>query len=190
MFAILLTVPKSVLMLPQSAGRVPYDNCAERPPLCAYAEGNNDNAPAPGLEMAPQSEPGSVQSNIAACPRTEGRQSAIPADASETPRRDVQKELGDAMSEFDMLKAKLAEAEQRVRRLEAEEKAAELERRVSLSSSHVPQTQTAWPSLVSLQPTAPSAPKPVEPPAWQVALFKDYASSQEKQKNQNNAQAA
>jgi hypothetical protein len=129
MFAILLTVPKSVLMLPQSAGRVPYDNCAERPPLCTYAEGNNDNAPAPGLEMeagilAPQSEPGSVQSNIAACPRPEGRLSAILADASETPRRDVQKELGDAMSEFDMLKAKLAEAEQRVRRLEAEEKAA------------------------------------------------------------------
>lgn len=40
------------------------------------------------------------------------------------PSRDVQKELGDAMSEFDKLRAQLAEAEERIKRLEQEKHAA------------------------------------------------------------------
>lgn len=132
--------------------------------------------------------------------------------AWKSPERDVETELAEAVSDSNMLKAKLAEAEKRVRRLEAEKKAADLgsaTARVNLSSNHVPQVQTTWPSLGIWRPSGackridhPSAgkeiPNSVETQAaagqgpstpsgglaWHVVLPTDYPSTQQERRFQ------
>jgi hypothetical protein len=210
------TVLELVLTLPQCDRQEPCGNCAERPMFCTYPEETSDNA-APheaGSEAQPpvmQSEPGSAPPDPAAGPtprRKPGPRPKATAVAT-TPRQDVQKELGDAMSEFDMLKAKLAKAEERVRRLEAEKESAGLGSaawRVKLPINYAPHTQTEWPALgimrsagqstsntieyqpagqdvsnsIEPRPAIQGAPKPIRRPTWQVMLPKDYASMQER----------
>ena len=104
-------------------GKVPCSGCADRPVFCTYPDETIANGP---------SCVGRIEARLAAIQRESGptptdtTAGAMPswgakaAAAAKTTGRDVQKELGEAMSEFDVLKAKLAVAEERVRQLEAE----------------------------------------------------------------------
>jgi hypothetical protein len=165
-------VPECALIVPQCDGKELCNDCVERPLFCTYigetrGNGNSNEAetetPAPLMQL----EFGSAATDIAAgsVPRQKAGPKPKAAAAAKTPKRNVQKELGEAMSEFDMLKEKLAEAEERVRRLEAEKESQGLRTaawRVKMSTNSAPHNQTAWPSLGILQPAGQDTPTAAE----------------------------
>lgn len=173
-------VPECVLIMPQCNGKEPCNDCAERPLFCTYigetgGNGNSNEAETETPALLMQLEFGSAATDIAASsvPRKKPGPKPKAAAATKTPKRNVQKELGEAMSEFDMLKEKLAEAEERVRRLEAEKGSQGLGTaawRVKMSTNSAPHNQTAWPSLGILRPAGQDTPITAEPqPARQSA---------------------
>jgi hypothetical protein len=85
----------------------------ERPLICANPEEASENLHVPGLEseasLQPESE--SAPGGAAAGPTPHRKSKTASPVTLKSPRRNVQKELKEAVSEFEMLKAKLAEAE-------------------------------------------------------------------------------
>ena len=102
------------------------------------------------------------------------------------PHRNVQKELKEPVSELEMLKAKLAQAEERVRGLEAEKEIRELgsaPRRIKQPTNYASQIQSEASGWGTMQPTGQTPSTQVESSPWQVMLPNDYASMQSKRKN-------
>ena len=196
--------PKCTMCKTQKAkrnGKVPCGNCAERPLFCTHPEETGRNAPDYEIEPATgttptQPEPESAPANTAVglTPRREPK--AASAATTKIPRRDLQKELRDAVSEFDMLKVKLAEAEERVSRLEAEKETSGLGSAAwmaKLPTNYTPQTQTATPGWRIMRPVAEAGrslgSSQPETPRWQAMLPKNYGSMQQQGKGPNNAPA-
>jgi hypothetical protein len=106
--------------IPQCDGKLPCSNYAERPSVCAYPEEASENLHVPELELEASLQ---LESESAPGGTAAGPTSPV---TLKSPRRNVQKELKEAVNEFEMLKAKLAQAEERVRGLEAEKEIREL----------------------------------------------------------------
>lgn len=114
----------------QCDGGRPCNGCTERPTFCTYQDNTRDNIRARALE-AEQMQPTEVEARPEpdGLP-TETTPAPTPAPQKRKPKRapavaaaeerDVQKELGDAMNEFDRLRAQLAAAAERIQQLEQE----------------------------------------------------------------------
>ena len=183
-------IPRSefTVTIPQCDGKLPCSNYAERPLACADPEEASENLHVPELEseasLQPESE--SAPGGAAAGPTPRRKSKTASPVAPKSPHRNVQKELKEAMSELEMLKAKLAQAEERVRSLEAEKEIRELgsaARRVKLPTNYASQTQSESSGRGIMQPMGQTPSTQVEPPPWQVILPNDYASMQSKRKN-------
>lgn len=174
--------------IPQCGGKLPCSNYAERPLVCADSEEASENLHVPELEpeasLQPESElaPGGAAAGPA--PRRKSK-TASPVTLK-SPLRNVQKELREAVSELEMLKAKLAQAEERVRSLEAEKETRELgsaARIIKLPTNYASQTQSEASGRGIMQPMGRTPSIHAEPPPWQVILPNDYARTQSKRKN-------
>jgi hypothetical protein len=156
--------------------------------VCAYPAEASENLHVlePESEASLQPESGSVPCGAAACPTPRRKPKTASPVTLKSPRRNVQKELKEAVNEFEMLKAKLAQAEERVRSLEAEKETRELGSaawRIKRPTSYASQTQIEASGWGIMQPIGQTPSTQVEPPPWQVMLPSDYTSSQRKRKN-------
>ena len=145
-------------------GEMPCSTCAKNPLFCTYPEETSEKEPFSegGTQArAPtgQPEPGPAPTATATDPMPSRKLKV--ASAEQIHNRDVQKELGEAISEFDILKAKLAEAEERVKQLEAEKESAELRsaaQRSKLPSKYARSTRADRFGSAIRRPRGPSAP--------------------------------
>jgi hypothetical protein len=174
--------------IPQCDGKLPCSNYAERPSVCAYPEEASENLHVPELEVdaSLQPESGSAPGGAAAGPMPRRKSKTAFPVTLKPPHRNVQKELKEAVSELEMLKAKLAQAEERVRGLEAEKEIRELGSapwRIKQPTNYTSQTQSQASGWEITQPISQTPSTQVEPPPWQVMLPNDYASTQSKRKN-------
>jgi transposase-like protein len=144
------TFPSLLLTNPQCDGEKPCSNCAKNSIVCTYPEKTSDNVrfPLAGTEAQPliiQLRPGSgtIDASATRVPRRKPGPKPKAATAAKPTNRDVHKELGEATSECDILKAKLAEIEERVKRLKPKKESARLQAaawRVKMSTSYASQT--------------------------------------------------
>jgi hypothetical protein len=174
--------------IPQCDGKLPCSNYAERPLICADPVEASENLHVPELEpeASLQLESESAPGGAAADPTPRRKSKTASPVASKSPHRNVQKELKEAVSELEMLKTKLAQAEERVRSLEAEKEIREPgspARRVKLPTNYASQTQSESSGRGIMQPMGQTPSTKAEPPPWQVMLPNDYARAQSKRKN-------
>jgi hypothetical protein len=118
--------------------------------FCIYPEWTSDNAPPHQAEtevrpltIQPGLGPGPNDTVAVAVSRRKPGPKPKAATAAKRAKRNIHKELAEAMSEFGMLKAKLAEVGERVKLLEAKKGSAGLGSaawRAKLSTSYASQT--------------------------------------------------
>ena len=172
---------------PQCDGKLPCSNYAERPLVCADPEEASENLRVPELEqeasLQPESE--SASGGAAAGPTLRRKSKTASPVTLKSPHRNVQKELEEAVSELEMLKAKLSQAEERVRSLEAEKETRELGSaawRIKLPTNYASQTRDEASDWGIMHPMGRNPSARAEPPPWQVMLPSDYAKTQSKRK--------
>ena len=131
-------------------GKTPCSTCAERPLFCTYPKETNEKEPSSEGGTQAQAFIGQLEPRP---PPTATATDPMPskklkvASTGQIHNRDVRKELGEAMSEFDTLKAKLLEAEERVKRLEAEKENRSAAQRNKRRTKYARSTRTDRPGL-------------------------------------------